>query len=313
MKTKTLILSLIAVVIAIVILNIFLLNPSILGYNPQINPEDFTDVISNRYLSFTPGMKLIYQGETEEGIERTEVVATDEAKEVMGIKVMVVRDRVWLNNELIEDTKDWFAQDKDGNVWYFGEDSKEIVSGQIASTEGSWEAGIDGAKPGIVMEANPKIGDVYRQEYYKGEAEDMAEVISLDADINVAYGSFSGCLQTKDWTPLEKGGEEYKYYCPEISGLVYEESIEDGSGAELTSIEQDSKPPEEAPAETLKKDITEQEAIAIALRTVDGEVTDVAIEKKFGRPTYVIEIDADGEEIDVIIDIKTGEVLGTEK
>lgn len=285
-------------------------------YAPQIAPEDFESKISNKYLTLAPGKRFIYEGKTEEGIERTEVYVTNEKKKVLGVNTIVVRDKVWLNDELIEDTKDWYAQDKNGNVWYFGEDSKEIVDGKVVSTKGSWQAGVNGALPGIVMKANPKAGDIYRQEYYKGEAEDMAEVVSLGVKIKVKYGSFSDCLQTKDWNPLETGGDEYKYYCPEVGSLVYEVKIKDGEGAQLINVEEDSDLKQmeikEEPFEQLKTKITEQEAIAIAQKNVKGRVTDVGIEKKFGKTAYVVEIDADGIETDVIIDIDTGKVLGIE-
>lgn len=232
----------------------------------------------------------------------------------MGVNTVVVLDREYLNGELIEDTKDWFAQDKYGNVWYFGEDSKELVNGKVVSTEGSWEAGVDGAKPGIIMKGNPKVGDTYRQEYYKGEAEDMGEVVAFGVKVKVKYGSFSNCLQTKDRNPLEPGDDEYKYYCPEVGGVVYEVGIESGEGVQLIDMQKDSKPTEmiEEPMEELKKEITEEEAIAIAQEAVKGEVTDVDIEKKRGKVAYVVEIDADGTETDVIIDIETGKVLGIE-
>jgi hypothetical protein len=99
---------------------------------------------------------------------------------------------------LAEETLDWYAQDQAGNVWYFGEDSKEIENGTVVSTKGSWEAGVDGAKPGVVMQANPQIGVSYRQEYYYGEAEDMAEVLSLSESVSVAFGSYQNCLKTKN-------------------------------------------------------------------------------------------------------------------
>ena len=283
------------------------------SYIPQINPNDFVSKIDNKYLTFTPGKKFIYEGKTEEGIERTEVYITYETRKVIGVNAVVVWDRVWLNNELIEDTKDWYAQDKDGNVWYFGEDSKELVNGKVVSTEGSWEAGVDEAQPGIVMKANPKVGDTYRQEYYKGEAEDLGEVIALGVKIRIKYGTFTECLQTKDRNPLEPGDDEYKYYCPAVGGLVYEVGVENGEGAQLTDIQTDSKATEikEEP-EALKKEITKQEAIEIAQKAVEGKVTDVEIEKKYSRAVYVVEIDVDGVETDVIIDIETGEVLGIE-
>lgn len=327
MKSKNIIiLSLIVLIVFFIIFNVSLINIFINKekseqqvsdiYAPQIAPEDFVSKISNKYLTLTPGKKFVYEGKTEEGIERTEVYVTNEKKKVLGVNTIVVRDKVWLNDELIEDTKDWYAQDKYGNVWYFGEDSKEIVDGKVVSAKGSWQAGIDGALPGIVMKANPRAGDFYRQEYYKGEAEDMAEVVSLGVKIKVKYGSFSDCIQTRDWNPLETGGDEYKYYCPEIGSLVYEVKIKDGEGAQLIAVEKDSDLKQmeikEEPLEELKTKITEQEAIAIVKKIVEGEVTDVGIEKKFGKTAYVVEIDADGVETDVIIDIDTGKVLGIE-
>lgn len=328
MKSKNIIILLLIVLIALfVIFNSFLINIFINKekgeqqvsdniYAPQINSADFVSKVSNKYFTLTPGKKFVYEGKTEEGIERTEVYVTSEKKKVLGVNAIVVWDRVWLNDELIEDTKDWYAQDKYGNVWYFGEDSKEIVDGKVVSTKGSWQAGVNGALPGIVMKANPQIEDVYRQEYYKGEAEDMAEIVSLGVKIKVKYGSFSDCLQTRDWNPLETNSDEYKYYCPEVGSLVYEVKIKDGGGAQLINVEEESdlKQTEikEEPFEELKTKITEQEAVAIAQKNVKGRVTDVGIEKKFGKTAYVVEIDADGVETDVIIDIDTGKVLGIE-
>ncbi|MEK6876659.1 MAG: hypothetical protein AABX63_04555, partial [Nanoarchaeota archaeon] len=256
MKSRTLAVSGLIIIVAIIILNLFLvinlfyneemgeqkIQSSAIeeAYNPQINPADFTTKISNKYLAFTPRTTYTYEGKVEEGTERTEVYVTNNIKKVMGVNVIEVRDRVFLNNELIEDTKDWYAQDKYGNVWYFGEDSKEIIDGKVSSTKGSWAAGYYGAKPGIVMKADPKVGDVYRQEYYAGEAEDMGEVVALGIKIKVKYGSFSDCLQTKDWNPLEPGNEEYKYYCPDAKGLVYEVGIRNGEFQQLIDIKKDS-------------------------------------------------------------------------
>jgi hypothetical protein len=190
-------------------------------YNPIINSADFVAKVDNPYFPLKPGTTFIYQGETEDGIERNEIVVTDQTKNILGITTIVVWDRVWLEGELIEETYDWYAQDKDGNVWYFGEDSKEYENGKVLSAKGSWEAGVDGAKPGIIMKANPQIGDSYRQEYYKGEAEDMADVLSLNESVSVPYGSFENCLKTKDWTPLEPDVVEHKYYALGV-GVVLE-------------------------------------------------------------------------------------------
>jgi hypothetical protein len=205
-------------------------------YNPTINPADFTAAITNPYLPFTPGTTFIYEGTTEDGKEHIEVAVTHDAKQILGVTCIVVRDRVWIGSALTEDTLDWYAQDQAGNVWYFGEDSKEIENGTIVSTEGSWEAGIDGAKPGIVIQANPQIGTSYRQEYYYGKAEDMAQVLSLSESASVPYGTYTNCLQTKEWTPLEPDVVEHKYYAAGI-GLLAEETVQGGTGrVELVNI-----------------------------------------------------------------------------
>jgi len=197
-------------------------------YNPAINPENFVTQIDNKYYPLKPGTKYFYQVETEEGTERNEVYVTHETKTILGVPCVVVDDRVWLNDELIEATLDWYAQDKEGNVWYFGEASKEYEKGKVVSAEGSWEAGLDGAKPGIIMKANPVVGHIYRQEYYFNHAEDMAEVLSLSESASVPYGPFENCVKTKDWNPLEKDTIEEKYYAPGV-GVVLEVMVQGGS------------------------------------------------------------------------------------
>lgn len=209
------------------------------AYVVDINPADFVETIDNPYFFLTPGAKYIYEGQTEDGLERIEVEITAETREVMGVTVTIVHDAVYLEGELVEDTFDWYAQDKEGNVWYFGEDSKEIEDGQVVSTKGSWEAGVDGALPGIIMYADPAahIGEPYRQEYYKGEAEDMAEVLNVTESASVAYGSFDNLLLTKEWNLLEPGLVEHKYHAPGV-GLVLEKKVEGGSDQiELVEIQ----------------------------------------------------------------------------
>lgn len=198
-------------------------------YEPVIDPADFSGPIDNPYYPLIPGTTFVYEGVSEDGTERNEMQVTNDTKVIMGITCVVVWDRVWLNDDLVEETYDWYAQDTDGNVWYFGEDSREIANGVVVSTEGSWEARVDGALPGIVMLADPDVGHEYRQEYYKGEAEDMAKVLALNASVSVPYGAYDNCLQTEDWTPLEKGVTEHKFYVPGV-GLVKELQVEGGSG-----------------------------------------------------------------------------------
>ncbi len=285
-------------------------------YDPEIDPAAFTSDVTNKYFALPPGKKMVYNGETEEGTETIEVYVLNETRMVMGVETIVVWDRVWLEGELIEDTKDWYAQDSKGDVWYFGEESFELLDGKVVSTEGSWESGVDGAKPGIIMKAEPAVGDSYRQEYYEGEAEDMGEVLALGESVSVPSGDYTGCVKTLDWTPLEPGVEEHKYYCPEVSGVVLEVALEDEERVELISVAYGAEPSpsavEEEPEE-LQKDITEEEAKQIALAEVPGKVTGVEIEKKYGKLSYVVEVDAeDGPETDIIIDIETGEILGIE-
>jgi len=197
-------------------------------YSPVINPEDFVEEIDNTYFPLIPGTTFVYEGEGEDGEAiRNEVSVTQDTREVMGVTTTVVLDKEWEDGEMIEETLDWYAQDKEGNIWYFGEDSKEYEDGEVVSTEGSWEAGVDGAQPGILIKGDPQVGDVYRQEYLEGEAEDMAEVLSLNESVTVDYGSFENCLQTKEWNPLEPDSEENKYYAPDL-GLLLEVQIEGG-------------------------------------------------------------------------------------
>jgi len=203
------------------------------------DPDDFVAEIDNPFLGFERGRTFTYEAETDEGLETIVVEVTHETKTILGVATTVVRDRVFLNDELIEDTFDWYAQDQEGNVWYFGEDTTEFENGEPVSTEGSWEAGVDGALPGIIMLAEPKPGMKYRQEFAVGVAEDMAQVKSLKAEVEVPFGPFEDCLETKEWTPLSPGGSERKIYAPGV-GLVLELST-NGLGqqrrTELVSIE----------------------------------------------------------------------------
>jgi hypothetical protein len=179
-------------------------------YSVEIDPADFVSVIDNPYLPLKPGTTFIY--EDVRALEHIEVTVKHETRMVMGVECVVVRDQVTVDGELIEDTYDWFAQDLEGNVWYFGEDSSEIEDGEVVSKEGSWEAGVRGALPGIVMPADPRPGESYRQEYLVGEAEDMAEVVSLDESTSIAFGEYDELLMTREWTRLEPEVSELKYY-----------------------------------------------------------------------------------------------------
>lgn len=211
-------------------------------YDPVIDPSDFSSKVTNKYFNLTPGKKMVYEGQTEDGIERIEFYVMGETRIVEGVENIIVWDRVWLDGELIEETFDWYAQDKEGNVWYFGEDSREMEDGKVVSTEGSWESGVDGARPGIIMKANPAIGDSYRQEYYEGEAEDMAEVIAFGESVTVPFGSFSNILKTYEWSPLEPDAKENKYYSSEAGGVILEASFDGKERVELIDIQYNAIP-----------------------------------------------------------------------
>jgi hypothetical protein len=175
----------------------------------------FTTTIDNEYFPLKPGTTFSYEG----GTEHSEMSVTSDTKKVMGVECVVVDHREWEGDMLIERTYDWFAQDNKGTVWYFGEDTKEYENGKVVSTKGSWEAGVDGAKAGIIMPADPTVGHSYHQEYYPGEAMDMARVLSLKASVRVPYGSFDEVLETKEWTPLQPGFFEKKYYVRGVGPL----------------------------------------------------------------------------------------------
>jgi hypothetical protein len=206
-------------------------------YNPEI-PTSWAAAVTNQYYPLKPGTTYQYEGDTPEGLETITIEVLPQPRTVNGVEATVVRDRAFLDGELIEDTEDWFAQDADGNVWYLGEDTKEYENGQVVSTEGSWEWGVDGALPGIVMWADPAahIGEEYRQEFFEGEAEDGGKVVALNQAVTVPHGSFTGCVKTEDWSGLEPNIRENKSYCPNI-GLTLEEQVSGGSGTvELVDV-----------------------------------------------------------------------------
>ncbi|MCK4654271.1 MAG: hypothetical protein KAU01_07490 [Candidatus Cloacimonetes bacterium] len=208
-------------------------NPGDQPYNITIDPADFEDTITgNTFMPLVSGTTFFYEGEDEEGeIVTVEEHVTDSTITIIGVTCFVVEVQEYEDGELVEDTDDWYAQDLDGNIWYFGEYSEEIEDGQVVSTAGSWEAGVDGALPGIIMLADPIEGLWYRQEYYEGEAEDCAQILSLDASVTVTYGTFDNCLQTAEWNLLEPGIVEHKFYAADV-GLLRAVAVEGESGFE---------------------------------------------------------------------------------
>lgn len=207
------------------------------NYNPEINPENFSNVVTNTYFPLDPGQVYTYTAQTPDGLETVVVTVLAETRQVDGVICTVVRDVVSLDGVLIEDTYDWYAQDNEGNVWYFGEDVSNYENGEFQDKDGSFEAGIDGALPGIIMLANPVLELPYRQEYSFNIAEDWGKVVAKDVTVTTPYGTFDNCIKTADWNALEPDAPlEYKYYAPGV-GNVKEEVEGTGEVLELISIE----------------------------------------------------------------------------
>ncbi|MFD4960592.1 hypothetical protein [Microbacterium sp. NPDC058389] len=209
-----------------------------------LDAADFTADIDNPYWPMTPGTRWTYREIDPDGQElRVTVVATSETREMAdGITARVVRDTVFRGEEILEDTFDWYAQDADGAVWYLGEDTAEFEDGRITSREGSFEAGVDGALPGILIPADPTQGMTYRQEYYAGQAEDNGEVLSVHAMADAPTGHYTDVLLTWDTDGLEPDVAELKFYAPGVGPvLALEAAGGPGAREELIGIDQVSE------------------------------------------------------------------------
>jgi hypothetical protein len=199
----------------------------------EIDPAEFTTEIDNPYWPMEPGSRWVYSETDSEGAEqRVVVTVTERTKRIAnGVEARVVRDVVSEDGEPVEITDDWYAQDSDGNIWYMGEDTAEYENGKLVTREGSFEAAVDGAQPGIIMPAEPAQGMTYRQEYYAGEAEDEGEIVSLGEQAEVPFGHFTDVLMTKDTNPLEPKVLEFKFYARDV-GPVLAVSVSGGSDRE---------------------------------------------------------------------------------
>ena len=206
---------------------------------PVFDPNNFVAVVDNPYYPLPVGRTLVYSGIKDGQTQRDTVTVTSQTKVVLGVTATVVSDIADHNGTLLEKTSDWYAQDKQGNVWYLGEDTVHYLPHGKADTSGSWEAGVNGAQPGIIMEANPQIPDAYRQEYLAGEAEDTAWIVDRGTTLRVPYGRITNALTTLEATVLEPGAYDQKVYGPGI-GIVVEQSL---SGAnEYARLESVSGP-----------------------------------------------------------------------
>jgi hypothetical protein len=183
------------------------------GWPKTIRPSDFVREVTNPWFPLKPGSVWHYEG-LKEGIKTTDkVVATHRRKEILGVATTVVHDVVSVGGRPEEVTDDFYAQDRNGNVWYFGEETEELnANGKPTSTEGSFEAGVGGARPGVLIPGHPQVGLVGRQEFLKGEAEDHFQVLDLKASVSVPFVSTRRALRTREWTPLEPATVDNKYY-----------------------------------------------------------------------------------------------------
>ncbi len=199
----------------------------------ELDPADFTTDIDHPYWPMTPGTQWTLREIDEDGEEVIVVVTVStETREIAnGITARVVRDTVTLDGELIEDTVDWYAQDSNGSIWYLGEDTAEFEDGEVTTTGGSFEAGVDGALPGIIMPAEPADGMQYRQEYYAGEAEDNGEILSIEEQVEVPTGHYDDAILTKDTITIEPDVVEYKLYARGV-GPVLVFGVSGGGGRE---------------------------------------------------------------------------------
>lgn len=200
------------------------------GADPSLSfaPTDFSPDVTNPWFPLPVGRTLVYRSvkDTESGREL--LTASHLTKTIDGVECRVVFDRLYLGGTLEETTRDYYAQDSAGNVWYFGEDTAEIdPHGNMISTEGTWKAGEAGARPGIFMDATPVVGRTHRQEYYPGHAEDFFSVVALSTPVRTTYRAFEATLLTKEWTPLEPGVLDHKYYARGI-GTVKEITVQGG-------------------------------------------------------------------------------------
>ena len=195
----------------------------------SLEPGEFTTDIDNPYFPIAPGNRWVYR-EVEDGeVQRVEVTVTNRTRMVDGIEARVVHDRVSKGGETVEDTLDWYAQDREGNVWYLGESTAEYENGRVKTRAGSFEAGVGGAEAGVIMPAQPRPGMRYREELLAGEAEDRATITSVGRRVRVPFGSYERVVTTANTTPLEPNLRERKWYAPGI-GPVREDLLRGGHG-----------------------------------------------------------------------------------
>jgi len=190
------------------------------SYQPQIVPAEFQATVDNPFYPFVPGTTWKYVEKSGGATSTNTITVTHDTKVILGVTCVVVHETVARNRRIAEDDYKWVAQHTNGTVWCFGTAAKETSPGGLVSTEGSWEAGVKGAQPGILMPGQPQPGKPYRQEYLYNVAENMGQIVATNETVTVSAGTFAGCVKTKEWSMLE-AGTELKWYARGI-GIVKE-------------------------------------------------------------------------------------------
>jgi hypothetical protein len=204
-------------------------------YEPVLDPANFVSVIDNTFYPLPVGRVLIYRGQKDGVTQRETVTVTDQTRVIEGITATTVTDVSVHHGTLLEKTSDWYAQDKQGNVWYLGEDTKAYGPNGSVDTSGSWVAGINDGEPGMIMEAHPQVPDAYRQEYLAGNAADMGWVVQRGGSVTVPYGTVNGIMTSLEASTVEPGSYDQKIYGPGL-GIVYERALTDVEIAKLVSV-----------------------------------------------------------------------------
>ena len=205
-------------------------------YAPVLDPANFVAVIDNPYFPLPVGRTLVYKGVRDGQTQTDTVTVTGRKKSILGIQTTVVDDVATHGSTLLEKTFDYYAQDKQGNVWYLGEDTTAFLPNGKTDTSGSFVAGVDGAQPGIIMEAHPQIPDGYRQECFAGQAEDTAWIVGTTGSVSITYGKVRNVLTSLEATRVEPGSYDEKVYGPGI-GIVRERALTGTSEfAQLVSV-----------------------------------------------------------------------------
>ncbi len=204
---------------------------------PLPRAADFSARVDNPWYPLIPGTTYVYRGAKDGQPSREVLTVTHKTKLIAGVPCVVIEDRLYLSGYLEERTTEWYSQDKQGNVWYFGENTAELAKdGRVTSTSGAWQAGVNGAKPGLFMFAHPRVGQSAQQEFYKGQAADHFKVLSLHASASTPYTTSTNAMLTEEWTPLEPGALDHKLYVRGI-GTILEQTVKGGSErAALVSV-----------------------------------------------------------------------------